>query len=140
MASADVSAAVGAAGGEIVADAGGAAGATLAVEVCWSPAPRVVQVRALHVAAGATVADAVAASGLLAGLTADEVDALGTSVWGRLQPPTHPLRDGDRIELTRGLLVDPKEARRQRYQQHKARMQAREAARPGARRPAPPAG
>jgi putative ubiquitin-RnfH superfamily antitoxin RatB of RatAB toxin-antitoxin module len=40
-----------------------------------------------------------------------------------------PLHDGDRVELTRGLLVDPKEARRQRYRRDGVRGKARGAKR-----------
>ena len=54
---------------------------------------------------GATVADALAASGLSG-------DAFG--IFGRQVPPGHPLRDGDRVEIYRPLEIDPKEARRMR--------------------------
>ena len=36
-------------------------------------------------------------------------------VWGRRVPLDHPLRDQDRVEVYRPLLVDPKVARRQRF-------------------------
>ncbi|HET9821859.1 MAG TPA: RnfH family protein [Burkholderiaceae bacterium] len=78
------------------------------VEVVWSPGPRQTQVREIDLGAGATVADAARAIGL-----AD--DGLLAGVWGRRQPPGHPLRDGDRVEFYRPLRVDPKEARRLRY-------------------------
>lgn len=56
----------------------------------------------------ATVADALAASGLA-------VDgAAGVAVFGERVDPQHQLRDGDRVELLRPLQVDPKEARRRR--------------------------
>jgi putative ubiquitin-RnfH superfamily antitoxin RatB of RatAB toxin-antitoxin module len=38
-----------------------------------------------------------------------------------------PLHAGDRVELTRDLLVDPKEARRQRYRRDGVRGKARTA-------------
>lgn len=57
---------------------------------------------------GATVADAVAASGLpLAGID-------GHAVFGVRAAADAPLREGDRVELLRPLLLDPKEARRRR--------------------------
>jgi uncharacterized protein len=43
------------------------------------------------------------------------VDALQAGIWGKTAALDTQLRDGDRVELTRGLRVDPKEARRQRY-------------------------
>ena len=85
------------------------------VEVVYSPAPRVVHRRALDLPEGSTVEAAVAASGLL-DVVADDVRlALSLSVWGRVQPAGHVLRDRDRVELCRALVVDPKEARRLRY-------------------------
>ncbi len=40
---------------------------------------------------------------------------LATSLWGRRVPLDETLRDGDRLELSRPLLVDPKVARRERF-------------------------
>lgn len=90
----------------------------LQVEVVFSPAPRQVQVVALALAAGSTVADALRASGLLE-RHALAPEALQVGVWGRLQRPGWPLRAGDRIEIYRPLTVDPKEARRQRYKRQR---------------------
>jgi putative ubiquitin-RnfH superfamily antitoxin RatB of RatAB toxin-antitoxin module len=57
---------------------------------------------------GATVADAVQASGLpLDGIA-------GYAVFGERATATTPLRDGDRVELLRRLQADPKDARRRR--------------------------
>jgi putative ubiquitin-RnfH superfamily antitoxin RatB of RatAB toxin-antitoxin module len=36
-------------------------------------------------------------------------------IWGRLVPPSHPLKNGDRLEIYRSLQVDPKLARKQRF-------------------------
>ena len=36
-------------------------------------------------------------------------------IWGRLTAPSHPLKDGDRLEIYRPLQVDPKLARKQRF-------------------------
>jgi putative ubiquitin-RnfH superfamily antitoxin RatB of RatAB toxin-antitoxin module len=43
------------------------------------------------------------------------VDSLQLSVWGRAAQAETALREGDRIELTRPLRVDPKVARRERF-------------------------
>jgi len=85
------------------------------VEVVYAAAPHDVRQATLELADGATVADALRASRLLEALDHTEADALKPSIWGRVAALDARLRDGDRIELTRGLLVDPKEARRQRY-------------------------
>lgn len=58
--------------------------------------------------AAATVADAVAASGL----PLEGID--GYAVFGLRAAADAPLRDGDRVELLRPLQLDPKEARRRR--------------------------
>ena len=61
---------------------------------------------------GATVADALAASGIFG--REPELDASGckVGVWGRVAARTQVLRDGDRVEIYRPLLADPKQVRR----------------------------
>jgi uncharacterized protein len=77
----------------------------------------------LDVAPGATVRDAIDASGLLArhpeidlGRAADE-QRIG--VFARLVALDAVLAEGDRVELYRPLAVDPKEARRRRVTRRK---------------------
>lgn len=69
---------------------------------------------ALELPAGATVADALAASALASRLPAGEVDPERLAVFGHKATPATPLGDGDRIEILRPLQCDPKEVRRQR--------------------------
>jgi uncharacterized protein len=90
----------------------------LRVEVVYCPQPGAIDRSELLLPPGATLADALQASGLLERhrLVAAE---LQTGVWCRAQGPTTLLRDRDRVEVYRPLLVDPKEARRQRYKRHK---------------------
>lgn len=112
--------------------------AELRIEVAGSPAPGQVDLCTVHLPAGATVADALRASGLLQRLGwATEAGGLqaglSVGVWGRVCEPTQLLHDRDRVEVCRGLQVDPKEARRLRYQKHRAQQTARQAARPAAR-------
>ncbi|CAJ23190.1 conserved hypothetical protein [Xanthomonas euvesicatoria pv. vesicatoria str. 85-10] len=64
---------------------------------------------ALELPEGATVAEAVAMSGL-----AVERAPAAYAVHGLIARPEQGLRDGDRVELLRPLLLDPKEARRRR--------------------------
>jgi putative ubiquitin-RnfH superfamily antitoxin RatB of RatAB toxin-antitoxin module len=75
---------------------------------------------------GASVMDAVAASGLCQrhGL-ADGAFQVG--IWGRVQPLQTALRDLDRVELYRALQVDPKEARRLRYKRASVKSSAKRA-------------
>ena len=91
----------------------------LQVALVYSPAPRQVLHCTLALPAGASVAQAMAASGWLP--QHPELSGLQASVWGRRVPPAHVLRDGDRLEWTRPLRVDPKVARRQRFQRQGAR-------------------
>jgi putative ubiquitin-RnfH superfamily antitoxin RatB of RatAB toxin-antitoxin module len=97
------------------------------VEVAYSAAPRQVEVVVLSLAEGQSVGDALRASGLLErhGLP---LDALRCGVWGRRCGLTQVLREGDRVEIYRGLTVDPKEARRLRY---KAQRKEKRPAGPG---------
>lgn len=83
----------------------------LRVEVAYALADRQWLV-AIELTSGATVSDAIIASGLISelGLT-DPVDA---GVHGRRVSADTPLRQGDRIELYRGLHFDPMESRRRR--------------------------
>ena len=44
-----------------------------------------------------------------------------TAVWGKPVHPSHLLKNGDRLELLRPLRVDPKVARRERFQKQGAK-------------------
>lgn len=65
---------------------------------------------------GATAVQALKASGLAALMPEGLLDTLTLGLWGRACAPDTVLQPGDRVELTRALTVDPKEARRLRYQ------------------------
>lgn len=69
----------------------------------------------VQVQASATVADAIRASGL----SRDGI--AGVAVFGQRVEDTTPLQPGDRVELLRPLLVDPKQARRRRARLQQAR-------------------
>jgi putative ubiquitin-RnfH superfamily antitoxin RatB of RatAB toxin-antitoxin module len=62
----------------------------------------------LRLADGATVADALAASGW------SDADRAELAVFGQRATPRQALADGDRVEVLRGLQADPKDARRRR--------------------------
>jgi len=93
----------------------------LRVCVVYSPAPREVVEEVLDLAEGATVRDAVDASGLADRLAPLEHEDLQPGVWGRAVEWSRALQDGDRVELCRPLRVDPKVARRERFSQQGAR-------------------
>lgn len=91
----------------------------LHISVLYSPAPRVVHERLLSLPEGSTVAHAVDASGLLQDcpeIQLHDAQAFVVGVWGRKTTPSHVLQDLDRIEIYRPLTVDPKVARRERFE------------------------
>ena len=89
------------------------------VTVTFSPAPRQVLEWLLDLPEGATVREAVLASGWKDCCPGQEPADVG--VWGRRCTPQHLVREGDRVEVYRALLVDPKVARRERFQKQGAR-------------------
>ncbi|RZL64542.1 MAG: RnfH family protein [Variovorax sp.] len=91
------------------------------VTVACALAPREVFEQVIQVKAVASVRDAVEASTLRALHPGLDWDSLNVGVWGRAAAWEQVLQAGDRIELCRPLLVDPKVARRERFQQQGAR-------------------
>jgi uncharacterized protein len=91
------------------------------VTVCWSPAPREVLEWPLELPAGATVADAVRASGFATASGGPQPTEGELGIWGRRCAPQHTVREGDRIEVYRALRVDPKVARRERFRKQGVR-------------------
>jgi len=82
------------------------------VTVVWASA-KLQDLIAIQVPSGATVADAVERSGFLAQYGLDPTE-VGFAIHGHRVPPDTALADGDRIELTGPLRVDPKAARARR--------------------------
>ena len=87
----------------------------LDITVVFSAGPRRVQEVHLKMPLGSKAVDALRQSQLLAALRDEEVDRLGLGIWGRKAEAGQLLRNGDRVELYRPLLVDPKVARRERF-------------------------
>jgi hypothetical protein len=70
----------------------------------------------LELPAGATVADALSAAGWR-----DEPENVGYAVFGVRATRETELREGDRLELLRPLVADPKDARRRRAESTKTK-------------------
>lgn len=68
--------------------------------------------RAVELPAGATVDDVIAASGLRQACPGQDLDDLQAGIWGRPVARDQLVQDGDRVELYRPLLMDPRDARR----------------------------
>ena len=96
-------------------------GQPLTVSIVYSPAPRQVREWALELVGGSTVAQALAASGILKEFPQLQGSRLMLGIWGRKTTPGHVLLDGDRLEIYRGLRVDPKVARRERFNRQGAK-------------------
>ncbi len=114
-------------------------GAPVNITVMYSPAPRVVHERVLPLSSGVTVMQALQQSGLLAQcpeIDLSQSEAFTVCIWGKKTSPDHVLRDLDRIEICRPLTVDPKVARRERFQKQGSNRaglfsKRREGAKPG---------
>jgi hypothetical protein len=82
------------------------------VNVVWA-APGTQDVVPVRLPSGATVADAVAQSRLVEHYALDAA-RLRFAVFGKRAAADALLSDGDRVEITRALVADPKESRRRR--------------------------
>ena len=69
---------------------------------------------ALDVEEGTTAAQAVERSGIMQRFPETAGARMPIGIFGRVASPDTPLRDGDRVEIYRPLVVDPKEVRRKR--------------------------
>jgi putative ubiquitin-RnfH superfamily antitoxin RatB of RatAB toxin-antitoxin module len=92
------------------------------VTLSCSPAAREVFEQVLQLEDGTALSEAVRASGLSQRFPdLDWRHAMTPGVWGRMVEWDRALKDGDRIELCRPLTVDPKVARRERFQRQGAK-------------------
>jgi len=86
---------------------------TMHIEVVLAM-PEHQEIVVLDLAAGSTIADAISKSGITALFGGGELDMAKVGLFGQLAPMEMELRDGDRVEIYRPLLADPKEIRRQK--------------------------
>ncbi|MDO4777141.1 MAG: RnfH family protein [Cardiobacteriaceae bacterium] len=91
---------------------------TIRVEVAYghAGAQRII---ALTVYPGTTAKQAVERSGMVRFFPEIDMNALDLGIFSQGCTPDTVLRDGDRVEIYRPLLCDPKEMRRQRARKHK---------------------
>ena len=87
--------------------------ALIGIEVAYALPERQCVV-ALTVTQGCTVIEAIEQSGLHEEFPEMEVDPNALGIFGRKARAGQVLRQGDRVEIYRPLIADPKEARRQR--------------------------
>ncbi|ANN66869.1 RnfH family protein [Bordetella bronchialis] len=91
----------------------------VAVWVCHAR-PHDAWQRQVELPAGATAAEAIAASGFMQDFPGVDPWRAGVGVFGRVVQPGYTLHDGDRVEIYRPLAFDPMESRRRRAA-HRAR-------------------
>ena len=89
--------------------------AVIEVEVVYAAVDRQV-LRTISVAEGATVRAALVASGMDAEFPELDLSQCPLGIFGKViaDPDVRVIQDGDRIEIYRPLLADPKEVRRLR--------------------------
>jgi putative ubiquitin-RnfH superfamily antitoxin RatB of RatAB toxin-antitoxin module len=90
------------------------------IQVCYAK-PDTQFLRNLVVPAETTLRQAVERSGLLQEHPGVDLSVCRVGIFGKLKEPDTVVREGDRIEIYRPLIADPKEARRKRAEKKAAR-------------------
>lgn len=88
------------------------------VEVAYARPERQL-ILAVEAPPGITVEQAIDRSGILDEFPEIDLDQQKVGVFGKATTPDAVLADGDRVEIYRALIADPKEARRKRAAQGK---------------------
>ena len=73
----------------------------------------------LSVSRGTTVEQAIVLSNINASYPEVDIPSLKVGIWSRVVKPSTELKDGDRVEIYRPLIADPKEVRRRRAEKAK---------------------
>jgi len=92
----------------------------ISVQVVFAT-PKVQVIMDLALEEGASIAEAISASGLCTRFPEIDCENLQAGVWGKIRSRDDPLREGDRVEIYRELKADPKDARRSRASAQKKR-------------------
>lgn len=87
---------------------------SLQIEVAYVT-PTVQNIANIAVDAGCTIRQAILSSKLLDG----DIDALIVGIFGKRRSLDYELQNGDRVEIYSPLLIDPKQARRDRAKRSK---------------------
>lgn len=90
----------------------------ITVEVVYAHSDRQ-ELKKLQLPAESRVRDALAASGLLEQFPEINARSGNVGIFGRIASLNAPLRHGDRVEIYRPLISDPKETRRRRAARQK---------------------
>ncbi len=85
----------------------------ISVEVAYARPDEQVILR-LEVMPGTTLLQAVEQSGILERFPEIDTGKLKAGIFGKLKKPDQALRGGDRVEIYRPLIADPKQVRKER--------------------------
>lgn len=87
----------------------------ITIEVAYAT-PKRQLILSVDVSTGTTMVEAVRASGILREFPEIDLASVKMGVWGKTEkdPATRIMQTGERIEVYRPLLIDPKEARKNR--------------------------
>jgi len=83
------------------------------VEVAYAT-PEKQKIRAVNVDAGTTIGAAIVQSGIMMDFPDLDLEAAKVGLFGKVAAMTTVLSEGDRVEIYRPLIADPKEVRRKR--------------------------
>jgi uncharacterized protein len=92
------------------------------VEVAYALPHRQVLL-AVELPVGATVLEAAQRSGIASKFEGVDLDNATFGIFGHVVAPRQVLRDGDRVEIYRPLIADPKEVRKARAERARERRQ-----------------
>lgn len=96
----------------------------ITVEVAFA-LPERQQIIALEVEQGATAFDAAQQSGIVKAFPDIDLVEAKMGIFGKaIKPKTYEMQAGDRVEIYRALIADPKEARKKRADKVKAAKKA----------------
>ena len=88
------------------------------IEVAYAK-PEEQVILAINVTKGTTVDEAIIKSGILSKFSEIDIANSKVGIFGKAVKNTTVLNEGDRVEIYRPLIADPKEVRRQRAEQGK---------------------
>ena len=89
------------------------AAGSINVEVAYATPEKQV-IRAVNVDAGTTIGAAIVQSGIMMDFPELELEGAAVGLFGKAAAMTTVLSDGERVEIYRPLIADPKEVRRKR--------------------------
>ena len=94
---------------------------TIRVSIIYSSRPRHIHEKWVTLHDGASLLQALQASGLLQEFPEIDLSQARVGVWSRKASLGQLLRENDRVEIYRPLTVDPKVARRERFREQGAK-------------------